>query len=95
MISENCDFQEFVNAVKGKDLVDIITLTDREATGAQRLRYLAPDAMARPHATCEQYANQLKGLIVFLRHGVKKSCIKDQDLEPFAEHCGKTPKFTM
>ena len=39
MISSNCNFSDFVAAIKDKPYHDIIYLADQEATAAERLLY--------------------------------------------------------
>ena len=81
MISEKCSFREFIDAVKDMDFLEMICLTDQEATYAERLaiKTFAPED--RKYSTCGRYSSELKSLILFLRHGVKPSIIKDHNLE--------------
>ena len=81
MISEKCDFKDFVDTVKDMNLPEMICLTDREATSAERLAIKAYGYEDLQYSACGRYSSKLKGFIIFLRHGVKQSIIKDHDLE--------------
>lgn len=80
MISDRCDFNEFVLKAKGRDYHDIIYLADREATEAER-RFYHSSAPDQDQALCGQgYAKSLKSFIVFMRHGIKTHGINHDDL---------------
>jgi len=81
MISEKCSFKDFVETVKDMNLSEMICLTDREATSAERLAIKAYEPEDVQNSVCGRYSSKLKGFIIFLRHGVKQSIIKDHDLE--------------
>lgn len=81
MISEKCSFMDFVEAVKDRDLLEMICLTDQEATKAERLAIKGYGIKDLDSTVCKQYCTELKSFILYLRHGVKKSNIKDVDLE--------------
>lgn len=80
MISDSCDFDEFILKTNGRDYHDIIYLADREATEAQRRFYhggLSDDEKTR----CgQQYAECLKGFITYLRYGVRPARVDDDAL---------------
>lgn len=87
MISDKCSFADFLKAVKGLDGTEIIHTTNQEATRAQRLCFRGyRDNSGNAHC-CDDYSKKLKGFILFLRHGVKVSCIKDADLRGFKRIC--------
>ena len=80
MISENCDFSDFVRAAQGKNYEEVIYLADREATDAERQYY----RFKGDREVCgKQYARNLKAFIRFLRYGVKPSKCKREDLLQF------------
>lgn len=81
MISEKCSFKDFVEAVKDRDLSDMICLTDQEATSAERIAIKGYGIQDLNLSVCGQYSTKLKSFIIFLRHGVKPSIIKDLDLD--------------
>ena len=72
MISGQCDIKEFVNAVKGHDYAEMISLAAHEATLAERCRYRRKKCSAEARE-CLQYSNQLKNLIFYLRCSTKPS----------------------
>jgi hypothetical protein len=80
MISDQCDFNEFVMEAKGKGYQEIIFLADREATEAER-RFYQPGATDQDKARCGQnYAQCLKGFITFMRYGIKPANIHQETL---------------
>ena len=78
MISDQCDFDDFVMQANGRDYQDIIYLAEREATAAERRTYRV-NVPADEKVRCgKQYAECLKGFISFMRYGIKPARI-DQD----------------
>ncbi len=71
MISQSCDFDEFLERVRGRDYLEIIYLADKEATEAERLKYRSRARKLDPPEACVCYADLLKGFIRFMRYGVK------------------------
>ena len=70
MISDRCDFNEFILQVEGRDYQEIIYLADREATEAER-RFYHHNTPDQEKALCGQdYARCLKELITFMRYGI-------------------------
>jgi hypothetical protein len=83
MISDQCDFNEFVMEAKGKGYQEIIFLADREATEAER-RFYQPGATNQDKARCGQnYAQCLKGFITFMRYGIKPANLSQDALTTF------------
>ena len=83
MISDSCDFEEFVAVADEWNYQDIITNADREATEAQRRLYHS-SASQNENALCgETYAECLKGVITFMRYGIKPTCLEPQVLQHF------------
>ena len=77
MISQSCDFDEFLESIRDRDYLEVIYLADKEATEAERLKYrLRAKTILLPHA-CAGYADALKGFIRFMRYGVKSPSIED------------------
>lgn len=80
MISDRCDFDDFVSKTTGSDYHKIIYLADREATAAQR-RVFRTGVSDDEKARCGyQYAERLKGFIAYLRYGIKPACISQEAL---------------
>mgnify|MGYP006288776273 FL=1 len=80
MISDRCDFDDFVSKTTGSDYHEIIYLADREATAAQR-RVFHTGVSDDEKARCGyQYAECLKDFIAYLRYGIKPACISQEAL---------------
>jgi hypothetical protein len=83
MISINCDINDFIEAIKDKDLNDIIYLADVEATAAERCRWrklLPPE----DKQTCGAvYAGKLKDLVSYLRYATRPKGQKYSHLKLF------------
>jgi hypothetical protein len=77
MISQSCDFDEFIENVRDRDYLEVIYLADKEATEAERLRYRSRIRRPDPLEVCAGYADALKGFIRFMRYGVKSPSIED------------------
>lgn len=81
MLSESFDMNEFIGSVKGRPFEEVILMSDREATEAERHIY----RNCRP-AECEdarRYAFFLKDFIIFMRHGVLTRSMHGFDLSAF------------
>jgi hypothetical protein len=83
MISEKCNFKDFLEAVKDTSGFETIQLTHEEATRAERLCFRGRRSKTENGPCCGEYSKKLKGFILYLRHGIKDSSIKDVDLEGF------------
>ena len=88
MISQSCDFDEFLESVRDRDYLEVIYLADREATEAERLKYRSRTRRLDPPEACAGYADVLKGFIRFMRYGVKSHSMEDtlhEGLQAFRE----------
>ncbi len=88
MISQSCDFDEFLERVRDRNYLEVIYLADKEATEAERLRYRSRIRRPDPPEMCAGYADALKGFIRFMRYGVKSPSIEDtlhEGLQAFRE----------
>ena len=88
MISQSCDFDEFLENVRNRDYLDVIYLADKEATEAERLKYRSRSRRLDPPEACAGYADVLKGFIRFMRYGVKSPSMEDiphEGLQAFRE----------
>ena len=81
MISQSCDFDEFMDSIRDLDYLQVIYLADKEATEAERLKYRSRTGRIVPPEACAGYADVLKGFIRFMRYGVKTPSIEDPLLE--------------
>lgn len=79
MISTDCDFEKFVREIRGKDYYDVIYLAEREATQAWRRSY-RNQSRTCTNEDSRKYQEKLIGLIDYMRHGLKPSILKDQDM---------------
>ena len=87
MISETCNFKDFLETVRDMGGFEMMELTHQEATRVERLCISRQYAKTDGVCDCSQYTKMLKGFILFLRHGVKVSSIKDIDLDGFERIC--------
>jgi hypothetical protein len=88
MISQSCDFDEFLERVRDRDYLEVIYLADKEATEAERLKYRSRTRRLEPPEACAGYADVLKGFIRFMRYGVKSPSMEDplhEGLQAFRE----------
>lgn len=76
MISQSCDFDEFLQRMRDRDYLEVIYLADKEATEAERLKYRSKARRLDPLEACVCYADLLKGFIRFMRYGVKSSSME-------------------
>lgn len=83
MISDRCDFDDFVQKTNGCNYDDIIAMADREATEAERRRYLARSSQEEKALCGREYAECLKSFITYLRYGIKPACIAPEVCQQF------------
>lgn len=76
MISQSCDFDEFLQRMRDRDYLEVIYLADKEATEAERLKYRSRTRRLDSHEACVSYPDLLKGFIRFMRYGVKSSLME-------------------
>lgn len=83
MISDRCEFNDFVNQAQGRDYQEIICLAEREATEAQRcaIHFAASDEVKALGGY--EYAECLKDFIRFMRYGLKPVCMRQDILQRF------------
>jgi hypothetical protein len=77
MISQSCDFDEFMDGIRDLDYLQVIYLADKEATEAERLKYRSRAGRTPCSETCVDYADALKGFIRYMRYGVKSPSMED------------------
>ncbi len=80
MKSGSFDIDAFIETIKHQDWMAAIHLANQEATAAER--WLHKNKKKGGHHTdnAKQYADILKGVIVYLRNGVKTSSIQHVDI---------------
>jgi len=84
MISSNCDFSDFVAAIKDKPFDDMIYLADQEATAAERLLYRNNVNDDEKKICGQKYASILKDFIAFMRCNVRPKKKENEFFELFA-----------
>jgi len=88
MISQSCDFDEFMHSITNLGYLQVIYLAEKEATEAERLKYRSRARRLVPPETCEGYAHALKGFIRFMRYGVKSPSMEGtlhEEIQAFRE----------
>lgn len=70
MVSSECDFEQFVDAIKGMDAYEIIYLADKEATEAWRASLKRKDLPSADINKHKIYQNKLIGLIDYFRQSI-------------------------
>jgi hypothetical protein len=70
MISSSCDIREFVEAVKSKELSEMVVLADMEALSAWRMSRRHRKSSDPAQLSCNRYEMLLKELVRYARSGV-------------------------
>ncbi|MFZ5572371.1 MAG: hypothetical protein ACOZF0_18375 [Thermodesulfobacteriota bacterium] len=83
MISPTYDFECFAKEVENKELFEIISLAEQEATIAWGRTYRREAAQDGTAIRSMEYQSKLLGLIDYLRHSVKPRTVNHQDLKLF------------
>jgi hypothetical protein len=76
MLSETISFTEFVNQIAKQPYDEIILLTDREATAAER-HCCKTNTASGQNSKMETYALLLKDFMLYKRYGVATSALRD------------------
>jgi hypothetical protein len=84
MISKDCNFSEFMGAVRDKDFFEVIRLADLEATAAERLLLRVRTDETRKSLCGKDYARRIKQFIDYMRFEVKPRRELGCDAELFA-----------
>jgi hypothetical protein len=83
MISSSYSIPEFIKAVEDKGYQDLICLAEREATEAERMSYRPSVAMEAKRMGNEEYAEDLKHFLFYLRYHIKPFGVSDTVFELF------------
>jgi hypothetical protein len=83
MISNSCNFNEFIQAVKDNEYFDILYKIDREATDAERCFYRAEVTTENREICGKQYASILKNFLFYMRYGIRLRAISDDQFQLF------------
>jgi hypothetical protein len=82
MISSNCDFKEFIQAIKDKDYTETIYLTDQEATWAERSAFRSKSDPKKRQEFME-YSSVLKDFIKYFRCAIKPKLPEGHEYQLF------------
>jgi hypothetical protein len=78
MLSAHASLAEFVDRIAELSYDDIILLTDREATAAERrCCKQRTSSVEGPRGQTEIYARLLKDFLIYMRHGVITSALRN------------------
>ena len=77
MISPEYNFEQFMEAIKEKDVYEIICLAEQEAIGAWRQSYRSVGSVNDDDKKSIDYQNRLKDLIVGMRSHVRIFSIEE------------------
>ncbi len=83
MLSDECNFNEFIEKVQANDIMELMYLTEKEATEAERLRYRSnvPLSCREKCGTC--YAETLKNFLFYLRYRIRLNVVSDEIFDTF------------
>ncbi len=84
MISSYFNLHEFVDAVKDKDWLEIVSLAQRDVQLAEQRSFVVKGAVRNRENGSTRYAADLKGLIFLLTYGVKPAGV---GIAPFKVIC--------
>lgn len=70
MISSSYDIEKFVDGVKDKDYLEVITLAEKEAMYAWRESYQRRRRMEAENAESKRYEMALKEFVYYLKSGI-------------------------
>jgi hypothetical protein len=89
MLSANANLAEFVDRIAEQSYDDIILLTDREATAAER-RWCKQRTGSRDgqNGRMKTYALLLKDFLIYMRHGVATSALRSA----YSDSLAKLPR---
>ena len=87
MISDTYDFQEFLDAMVGKDYREILVAADRECAAAESRSYGVNGAPRARKMGSTDYARSLKSFLFFLQNGVRPAGASDQEFAKYRPIC--------
>ena len=71
MISTDCDFNTFIEAIKDKDDMEIIYLAEQEASTAERFAFRSKSNPKEKQKYSKKYSAILKDYIQYLKYTTK------------------------
>lgn len=89
MLSEECKFNDFIKNVRANDIIELMYLTEKEATEADRLRYRSRVPLSSREKCGVYYAETLKNFLYYLRYQIRPKGVSDEVFDTFlqAGHC--------
>lgn len=82
---------QFAKKVAGKELLEVIYEAEQEATRSERQEMTSRCELGMD---CGEYANCLKDLILYLRHGVRRGRVSEERFHCFGQirdACRRSP----
>jgi hypothetical protein len=92
MISDNCNIEEFVEAMKNRDIQDVIAMAVEEATSAGRMALRKHKKIEYEPVNSEQYVHQLEQLINYHRYSVEPTIPKSQVYQLYTAYWGHSDR---
>ncbi len=87
MLSDSCSFEEFIENVQADDLMELMYLTEKEATEAER-RLFRPRVSPLCKEKCGiHYAETLKNFLFYMRYGIRPAGISDEIFKAYRRAC--------
>ncbi len=90
------DIYEFIERIKDKSYLDIISETEAECSRAESGTSKVKGAVAKREVGALNYASDLKGLLFFFRNGIKPAGLSDhkfEALKPICENLVRKQQF--
>ena len=84
MISQNCDFEEFIEAIKSQDHMEIVYLAEQEATQAERFMFRSQSDPEEIQKCAKEYSALLKKFIQYIKYDVKPKLPAGHEYQAFA-----------
>lgn len=88
MISNKYNFEEFLDAIKDKDLPEILILASGEAEAAERLSSSSTRGIAKAEKLRIAYYRKKVGeFTFFIGHGIKPDGVNEEDFKMYQPIC--------
>ena len=87
MLSDSCSFEEFIENVQATDLLELMYLTEKEATDAERCLYRMGVSPPRRESCGVRYAEILKNFLFYMRYGIRPRGVSDEIFETYRQTC--------
>jgi hypothetical protein len=87
MISPTYDFQQFLDAMVGKDYHEILVKAEQECAAAERRSYGVRGAPRQRQMGSTIYARDIKAFLYFMRYGSKPAGVAEWDFKAYKPVC--------